>query len=145
MSRIIISLLAILFIVLFMMNNILVYSVNEQEEYMDKALDLLKRLQVLSRKGMNVTGLVNELNKTMGLIQDGKIDSARIKLKEIEAKVSILEEKADTYYVWNTIYKYTEIASILSIPPLFYLLFPRIYLYLWFKLRKRWIVRGSSR
>jgi len=108
-------------------------------------LELLGRLQGLSEKGINVTSIALELNETIALIQDGKIGEAEAKLTEIQSNVSNLEAVAQDRYLTMMAEKYGEVAAFLSIPVLFYIFFPRIYLRIWFRMRRRWAVSEPSR
>jgi len=108
-------------------------------------LELLGRLQGLSEKGINVTSMVSELNETLALIQDGKTGEAEAKLAEIQSSVSSLEAVAQDRYLAMTAEKYGEVIAFLSIPVLFYIFFPRIYLRIWFRMRRRWAVSEPSR
>jgi len=115
------------------------------DQYMPRIIDLARRLQALSEKGINVSSLTSELNEAVSMLQDGEVDAALNLLDRVESKVRGLEATADSYYMYSTIARYAWVATVLSTPVLFYLLFPRIYVYIWFKIRKRWIMRGSPR
>jgi len=115
------------------------------DQVISEALDLLKRVQKLSSKGLNVTALVSELDDVVELAQSGEVRLAEAKLSSLRERVVELESIADRIYLASTILKYVKIAGVLSIPIIFYLLFPRLYLYLWFRARRRWIVRESTR
>jgi len=108
-------------------------------------LELLGKLQSLSEKGINVTAMVSELNETLALIQDGRTGEAEAKLAEIQSSVSSLEAVAQDRYLAMMAEKYGEVIAFLSIPVLFYIFFPRIYLRIWFRMKRRWAVSEPSR
>lgn len=110
----------------------------------NEALSLLTRIQKLAGKNINVTDLTVQLNESLRLLQEGRITEAESLLERLEDEVAVLEASADTYYMWGIIMKYVRVALVLSIPLLFYLFFPRLYIYLWFRLRRRWVIRESS-
>jgi len=115
------------------------------DQYMPRIIDLARRLQALSEKGINVSSLTSELNEAVSMLQDGEVDTALNLLDRVESEVRGLEATADSYYMYSTIARYARVVAVLSTPVLFYLLFPRIYIYIWFKTRKRWIMRESPR
>jgi len=115
------------------------------DQYMPRIIDLARRLQALSEKGINVSSLTSELNEAVSMLQDGEVDAALNLLDRVENEVCGLEATVDSYYMYSTIARYARVAAVLSTPVLFYLLFPRIYVYIWFKARRRWIMRGSPR
>ncbi|AFL66811.1 hypothetical protein [Desulfurococcus amylolyticus] len=110
----------------------------------NEALSLLARIQRLAGKNINVTDLTVQLNESLRLLQEGRITEAKSLLDRLEDEVAVLEASADTYYMWGIIMKYMRVALVLSIPLLFYLFFPRLYIYLWFRLKRRWVIRESS-
>lgn len=138
------KLLALIILISFLPSSSPVLGGVDEQSLTFKALNLLHRLQVLSDRGFNVSVYIGMLNDALNLIQDGRLGDAEILLDEIEVEVVELEGIADQHYTWMKVLKYTRIALILLIPLLFYLLFPRIYIYLWFRFRRGWIVHGSS-
>jgi len=118
---------------------------NSAQQIIDEALGVLERLQALSEKGLNVSKLAEELNEALDLAQAGDLESAKSKLASVEDEVSRLEAEADRYYAVSTAVKYAKVVGLLLIPVAFFFLFPRVYLYIWFKSRRRWVVGGSAR
>lgn len=116
----------------------------DSQSLMSKAMDLLRRVQELSVKGVNVTQYAHALNTSLALIQDGRLSEAEALLKSLDYEVSKAEAGADTRYVLLTLAKYFRVGVTLLIPLAFYVFFPRLYAYLWFKVRRRWVVRGST-
>lgn len=108
-----------------------------------KYLVLYRRTADLGRQGINVSSIVNELIIVLELINKGdkrSLERADELLNTIENKVINLERNADNILLVRNLKKYGIAAVMLSIPLLFYLLFPRLYLIIWFRIRRRWIV-----
>lgn len=95
----------------------------------------------LSRLGINVTRYVGELGKALHSIKSGDYDRAEQILDRIMPELEDLYAKKDTYVFSESIVKAALSAAILSLPLLFYYLFPKLYLLLWYRLRKKWVIR----
>lgn len=103
---------------------------------------ILDKAKNLYMKGVNVTDVVKKLDEVVELYERGDIDRARDILNDIEVEVLELEKIADNVYRSIVISKAITIAFLVSIPVAVYYFLPRVYLYIWFKLRRRWLVRG---
>ncbi|MCC6017287.1 MAG: hypothetical protein LM582_09660 [Desulfurococcaceae archaeon] len=103
---------------------------------------ILDKAKNLYMKGVNVTDVVRKLDEVVELYERGDIDRARDILNDIEVEVLELEKIADNVYRSIVISKAITIAFLVSIPVAVYYFLPRVYLYIWFKLRRRWLVRG---
>jgi hypothetical protein len=104
--------------------------------------DILDKAKNLYMKGVNVTDVVKKLDEVVELYERGDIDRARDILNDTEVEVLELEKIADNVYRSIVISKAITIAFLVSIPVAVYYFLPRVYLYIWFKLRRRWLVRG---
>jgi len=104
--------------------------------------DILDKAKNLYMKGVNVTDVVRKLDEVVELYERGDIDRARDILNDTEVEVLELEKIADNVYRSIVISKAITIAFLVSIPVAVYYFLPRVYLYIWFKLRRRWLVRG---
>ena len=113
-------------------------------EIIDRSLNLLKHLQYLESRHENVTQLVIQVNTAVQLAQQGNTSTAEKILDNVEANVSKLEAGAETHYKIYLAIKTAEVATVLSIPVLFYYGFPRLYLYIWLRVRRRWQVKDGS-
>jgi len=102
---------------------------------------VLRDLEYLSSRGVDVRGLVERLNEALELYQRGDVGGALSAIKEVEARASTLKGTAEAVYMASTAYRYGVAAALLSTPALVYLLLPRIYLLLWYRSRRRWSVR----
>jgi hypothetical protein len=103
---------------------------------------ILDKAKNLYMKGVNVTDVVKKLDEVVELYERGDIDRAREILNDTEVEVLELEKIADNVYRSIVISKAITIAFLVSIPVAVYYFLPRVYLYIWFKLRRRWLVRG---
>ena len=115
-----------------------------QDKLIERSMKILGQLQYLESKDMNVTPLVHTLNKAIQLAEKGEYNKASKLLDTVEANTSKLIPLAEHHYHLVIARKAIAVAGILSIPILFYYGFPRLYLYIWFRLRRRWIVKNGS-
>ncbi len=115
-----------------------------ENDVLGESLSILKRLQTLESRHINVTPLVEELNTAVQLAQNGDAGSAEKMIRDVESKVARLEAGSETHYRVYMAVKTAEVAVLLSAPLLFYFGFPRLYLYIWFRVRRRWIVKNGS-
>ena len=120
-------------------------SLDPGDPLLQEAMDLLSRIQELDRMEVNVSSLVHELNASIALLQEGRRAEAQKLLDDLNERVNQYESTAAGHYLRVRLYRFLTVGILLSIPVLFYLLFPRIYLYLWFRWRRRWIISESSR
>ncbi len=139
-----VSLIIIVVLVLIASTTLNAASAPSREEILERSLNILKRLQYLESRHENVTQLVNQVNTAVQLAQKGNISTAEKILDNVEANVSRLETGAETHYKIYIAVKTAEVATVLSIPVLFYYGFPRLYLYIWFRVRRRWQVKDGS-
>jgi len=119
-----------------------VYAVDEDSLW-NRYLELYKRTADLGRRGINVSSIVDELGIVLDLINNGdnySLKRASELLDNIENKLLPLERNADNILLMENLRKYSIVGAIMSIPLLFYLLFPRLYLAIWFRVRRRWVV-----
>ncbi len=110
------------------------------EDPYEKFLDLYSRIADLALKGINVSQYVTVLKNVLQLLEVNRSEEAMELMTRIEANLSELESKADNIVFSQTVIKYATAAAILSLPALVYLLLPRLYVYVWFKSRKRWVL-----
>lgn len=116
----------------------LIYS---QPSIDDEVSAVMRDLEYLSSRGVNVSDLVDRLNHALELYQRGDVDGALNIIRDLRARISDLMGTADSVYLMLNIYRYGSAAAVLSTPLLVYLLLPRIYLILWYRSRRRWLVR----
>mgnify|MGYP000406751310 CR=1 FL=1 len=133
-----ISILLILIVISLPIYSI-VYSIDE-DEIRGRVAELYVRVYQLGRDGINVSHVISELNMIVGYIDEGRYDDALRLLDKVSNEVSSLEEVSNEIIFWSNFYKYSTVAILVSIPIMSYLLIPRIYTEIWFRLRRRWIV-----
>jgi hypothetical protein len=103
---------------------------------------LVEEAGKLYSKGVDVTMVIEKLNNAIALYESGRVDEAYAALSEARSMIMDLSSVADQVYYYNTLVKAVTVAVLAVIPIAIYLLLPRIYLYVWFKTRRKWIVRG---
>jgi ArsR family metal-binding transcriptional regulator len=96
----------------------------------------------LYSKGVDVAVVIEKLDNAIALYESGRVDEAYAALSEARSMIMDLSSVADRVYYYNTMVKAVTVAVLAVIPIAVYLLLPRIYLYVWFKTRRKWIVRG---
>jgi len=96
----------------------------------------------LYSKGVDVAVVIEKLDNAIALYESGRVDEAYAALSEARSMIMDLSSVADRVYYYNTMVKAVTVAVLAVIPIAIYLLLPRIYLYVWFKTRRKWIVRG---
>ena len=102
--------------------------------------EVVDRLSRLRSMGGNVTSLVDEVNRAIQYAESGDMDSASRILDRVEANITSLEPVVEHEYKIHTIEKYGVVAFLLLLPVIVYIGLPRLYLALWFRLRRKWIV-----
>ncbi len=85
------------------------------------------------------------LDRAVDLASRGNYAEASVIVDSVRGNVSLLMGEAERIYLYNSIYRYGLAALILSLPLLVYLFLPRLYLMLWFRSRRRWVVRVVRR
>ncbi|HEU97482.1 MAG TPA: hypothetical protein ENO36_01315 [Fervidicoccus fontis] len=116
-------------------------SVSAQENPQDPFPAVLNKLVYLNSMNVNVTSLVDNLNKALILYQNGNISQAIEIINQIDSNATLLMNQAESIHYKHLVEKYSEVAILLSIPIVIYFLLPRAYAYYWFVSRKRWKVR----
>jgi hypothetical protein len=103
---------------------------------------LVEEAGKLYSKGVDVTMVIEKLDNAIALYESGRVDEAYAALSEARSMIMDLSSVADQVYYYNTLVKAVTVAVLAVIPIAIYLLLPRIYLYVWFKTRRKWIVKG---
>ena len=112
-----------------------------------EALELAYRLQKLGGEGIDISRLADKLNSVLVAIDScGPQDiecllSARETLEELREEVESLEREAPSIVMWRNIELGARIALLALAPVAFYIGFPRLYSWWWFRSRRGWIVR----
>jgi len=119
----------------------LAYSQPTEEYLRTKLTNLYVRVYRLGKEGINVTRIVSELDLAVKYIDYGRYSDADKILNNVEAEVTHLEDISGTMIFWSNFQKYSTVAVLLSIPVLTYFILPRVYMMIWFRLRRRWHVK----
>jgi len=107
---------------------------------------LVRDLEELGRSRVDVSGLVASLDEAVRLWESGDVEGASRVLESVRFEVERLKGEASGVYALHVARVTLTVLALLAIPPLFYMLFPRLYLRLWFNSRRGWVVvRGAPR
>jgi len=113
-------------------------------DLMSDFLTVYKDVVELSRLGIDVDGLVSKLSLALDLIVEDSpesISKAESIVNEVRSEVYKLKSEANYYVMYRSLYKYSVVTLLALIPIATYYLLPRVYLIMWFRLRRRWVVR----
>ena len=112
-----------------------------QQPYDDEIKELYIRVYRLGREGIDVSDIVNDMNRVVGLVNAGRLDEADKLIRDIESRVARLEAEAGDILFWANFRKYSAAAILISLPIIAYIFLPRLYLEAWYRLRRRWLVK----
>jgi hypothetical protein len=103
--------------------------------------EYIARVRRLEAKNVDTTQVVELINEAVEKYQEEDETRALQILGEVDSLLDSLERSVDQVYYQYVFTKAITVIVLALIPILVYTLLPRVYLYLWFKTRKRWIVR----
>ncbi len=106
----------------------------------DKWFRAYEMIVELSKAGMNVSSYLPVLEEAYKYLDKGDYGSAEKILDNILLELTRLYEEKGSYVFWRNFWKITLAVLIGSFPLLFYFLFPRIYLWIWYRVREKWVV-----
>lgn len=106
---------------------------------------MVKDLTYLSELGIDTFGLSKELDRALDLIQKGRYSEANTVLLKVKKELESLKSRASHIHLINEVRKYTIVVLIGLAPVLTYFLLPRLYLYLWYRYRRKWLVEGVKK
>ncbi len=112
-----------------------------QQPYDDELKELYIRVYRLGREGIDVSDIVNDMNRVVELVNAGRLDEADKLIRDIESRVARLETEAGDILFWENFRKYSVVAILISLPIIAYIFLPRLYLEAWYRLRRRWLVK----
>lgn len=99
------------------------------------------RVEKLGSEGMNVSKIISLLNKALDIVEnDGNISRAFMYVDEADRLSKKMMDELPSFVFWKQIRLYSTIAVILSIPIIVYFWGPRLFLIVWFRLRRKWRV-----
>ncbi len=115
------------------------------DEAKSKMIEIFKICVELYRDHVDVSSILDRLNYVDKLIKSGQCSKALDELAELSNNVKILKENAYSIKLRYELTRYSLVAFLLSIPVLVYFLLPRLYLYIWYRTHRKWIVEGSKK
>lgn len=101
---------------------------------------LVEKAGELYSKGLNITVVLEKLNRAIALYEEGGVEDADMLLSEVNSLIGDMRALADRVYLVNMVIKVVTILVLAVIPLAVYFLLPRIYLYVWYKTRRKWIL-----
>jgi hypothetical protein len=101
---------------------------------------LVEKAGELYSKGLNITVVLEKLNRAIALYEEGDVEDANMLLSEVNSLIGDMRVLADRVYLVNMVIKVVTILVLAVIPLAVYFLLPRIYLYVWYKTRRKWIL-----
>lgn len=116
----------------------------QQDNVYKEFLELYERTAKLAKQGIDVSSIVDKLGKALEMINSGRVDEASSLLSEVREQVRTLEDATPRIVFVNNLVKWSIVALLASIPILLYFLLPRLYLYLWYRARRKWVVSHGS-
>lgn len=104
--------------------------------------DLVDDIEYLSSRGVDVSQVIRILNEAHELIVENRLDEAKILVDNAKNTISQLHRESNVVYQKIILEKVLKITSFASLPFIVYFTLPRIYLYLWYRPRRKWLVSG---
>jgi hypothetical protein len=101
---------------------------------------LVEKAGELYSKGLNITVVLGKLNRAIALYEEGDVEDANMLLSEVNSLIGDMRVLADRVYLVNMVIKVVTVLVLAVIPLAVYFLLPRIYLYVWYKTRRKWIL-----
>ena len=101
---------------------------------------LVEKAGELYSKGLNITVVLGKLNRAIALYEEGDVEDANMLLSEVNSLIGDMRALADRVYLVNMVIKVVTVLVLAVIPLAVYFLLPRIYLYVWYKTRRKWIL-----
>lgn len=111
------------------------------EDFDARIVEYVERIAELEAKHVDARNVVDKLNEAVKAFEQGDHARAGLILSEVDTMLADLEEGSQQAYLLHTASKAASVAVLALIPLLVYTLLPRAYIYLWFKTRRKWVVR----
>jgi len=106
----------------------------------DRVSPIIKDLEYLSSRGVDVSNLTRRLDAAIRLYEANRTSEAVSLLDNVSSDVQSLKAAAEEVYLRKTVAKYSLAVFVLSLPLVAYLVIPRVYVYVWFRLHRGWLV-----
>ncbi|MEM0326482.1 MAG: hypothetical protein QW721_00820 [Desulfurococcaceae archaeon] len=136
-----VSICTVLFSLMLIALFMLAIQLEAENSVLNEIENLMSELEYLHSRGLCVDDVVDLLNKAIEEYSRGNTQSAIAYLEEAKQRVVYLKPVAERVYLEILITRGLTVAILASIPILIYFVLPRVYLYVWFKLHRRWIIR----
>ncbi|WP_236698214.1 DUF1616 domain-containing protein [Pyrodictium occultum] len=101
---------------------------------------LVHDASLLYSRGANVTSIVQLLDEAAKRINRGDYSGAEAAVASAASTVEALKAGVRGIHLRMVVRRYGLAAAALALAPAAYILIPRVYLYLWFRARRGWIV-----
>jgi len=114
-----------------------------QAEFLDpytKLYELYVRVVKLASQGVDVGEVAEHLSRALKLLELGQYGEAAEEVGRAEEVLTRLELSANTIALRASLAKYGGVAALASVPLAVYVLLPRVYVYTWYRARRRWVV-----
>lgn len=95
----------------------------------------------ISKAGMNVSIYTDRLREALEMIKEGNSSGAREILESVMPQLREAYLSKDNYVLTSTIKRYALASVVLATPLIFYYVFPRVYLEIWYRARKKWVIK----
>lgn len=117
------------------------HSVASQDPCSPGALsEVVRSLEELSSKFVDVGEAVEYLDQLLKACNGGDVDRASFIYSKLAETLSTLREYSERRFREVIAYRIAYTVFLALLPPLTYILLPRVYLYLWYLSRRRWAV-----
>lgn len=107
-------------------------------------LDLYIEIAKLATQGVDVSNLIEKLKKVHENLINHRDEDAILIIEDIRNEINTLKQSMPTIIFFQNLVKGLMITFLASIPILIYILLPRIYIYLWYRARRKWVVKLES-
>ncbi|MEZ0290293.1 MAG: hypothetical protein ABWJ42_04310 [Sulfolobales archaeon] len=105
---------------------------------------VIRDLEYLYSRYVDVDPLIRDLNRAISAYESDNYSDYTMILRSVENNISILKSSAERIYFEHMIRVYGIVIGIGLVPLLIYTLLPRAYLYLWYRYRRKWVVRSRK-
>lgn len=111
----------------------------------EKVGELMNRLEPLSRDGMDTSIAEHYINQALAVLNTGCRTAECVEwvwgnLSAAEREISKLEDQYPRYIMLRNLTLGGTIVVLAAIPVIVYLFLPRIWAYVWYVARRKWIV-----
>jgi hypothetical protein len=119
------------------------------QDYLGLIEDYAVRLKKLSSEGMNTSEAERFIKNALLLLGKGDLTEEEVawirsNLTAADQEIRRLEGEFQSYMFWKTAGIVVRVTLLLSIPVVTYVFLPRLWAYVWFKTRGKWIVRKKG-